>query len=269
MKIIEQSVIGKTNEEKCEDGIIVTDDFVAVIDGSTSKAPFSFHHGITNGKLCMNVVKSYISSMPGDISMDRFCNLITGYINFMYKRYGANIGILEKEPTFRMTASAVIYSRVRSEIWMIGDCQCMINGELFENPKPYEEPIAEMRAGYNKLMLQLGKTKEELMEHDEGRDHIMPFLIKGCIYQNKTYSVIDGFSIPLDKVRVIPVPADSEVVLASDGYPFLKGTLNESEESLRHLVSEDPLCINEYQATKGLKPGNSSFDDRAYIRFKA
>lgn len=267
MNIIEQSLIGKTNDELCEDGIIVTDNFIAVIDGSTSKSPFSFRQGVSNGKLCMQMVKSYISSMPADISMSRFCRLITGYIGFIYDQLVTDIRIIRREPTFRMTASAVIYSRHRREIWMIGDCQCMVQRVLFENNKPYEEPIADMRAAYNRLMMMQGKTVEELMEKDEGRAHILPLLVKGCIYQNVTYSVIDGFPIPLDKVRVIPVPNNAEVVLASDGYPHLKPTLEESERALRHLISADPLCINEYHATKGLKCGNSSFDDRAYIRF--
>lgn len=267
MKIIEQSVIGKTNEEKCEDGIIVTDNFIAVIDGSTSKSPFSFRQGVSNGKLCMQMVKSYISSMPADISMSKFCKLITNFISFFYNQLVTDVNIIRREPTFRMAASAVIYSRRRNEIWMVGDCQCMVQGVKFENNKPYEEPIADMRAAYNRLMMLQGRSIDELMDNDEGRAHILPMLIKGCTYQNVTYSVIDGFPIPVDKVRVIPVPPHSEVVLASDGYPHLKSTLEESERSLRHLVSADPLCINEYHATKGLKHGNTSFDDRAYIRF--
>ena len=32
------------------------------------------------------------------------------------------------------------------------------------------------------------------------------------------------------------------------------------------LLDTDPLCINEYLATKGVMEGNVSFDDRAYVR---
>ena len=39
MKIIESSIIGKKSQEVCEDGMVITDDFIAVIDGSTSKTP--------------------------------------------------------------------------------------------------------------------------------------------------------------------------------------------------------------------------------------
>jgi len=55
--------------------------------------------------------------------------------------------------------------------------------------------------------------------------------------------------------------------MASDGYPFLKRTLADSEKLLQTHLHNDPQNINEYIATKGLVDGNVSFDDRSYIRF--
>lgn len=63
------------------------------------------------------------------------------------------------------------------------------------------------------------------------------------------------------------VSASSEIVLASDGYPFLKPTLAESEEALANQIANDPQNISSFIATKGLVEGNKSFDDRTYIRF--
>ena len=63
------------------------------------------------------------------------------------------------------------------------------------------------------------------------------------------------------------VSASSEIVLASDGYPFLKPTLAESEEALANQIANDPQNISCFIATKGLVEGNKSFDDRTYIRF--
>ena len=40
MKIIEQNLVGKYTQDTCEDGIVITDNFIAVIDGSTSKTTF-------------------------------------------------------------------------------------------------------------------------------------------------------------------------------------------------------------------------------------
>ena len=39
MKVIESKIEGKKSPESCEDGLVVTADFIAVIDGSTSKTP--------------------------------------------------------------------------------------------------------------------------------------------------------------------------------------------------------------------------------------
>lgn len=60
------------------------------------------------------------------------------------------------------------------------------------------------------------------------------------------------------------------IVLASDGYPELQETYQESERILQRTLIHDPLIINRlYRSTKGLTPGNLSYDDRTYIRFIA
>ena len=66
-----------------------------------------------------------------------------------------------------------------------------------------------------------------------------------------------------------PVSSLSEVVLASDGYPFLKPTLAASEAALVEQIANDPQNIRSFIATKGIVEGNKSFDDRTYIRFLA
>ena len=112
-------------------------------------------------------------------------------------------------------------------------------------------------------------SAEEVRRHDEGRDQIINDIIASMHDQNKTYAVIDGTPIYINGVKVISVPEDAEVVLATDGYPFLCDTLAESEERLRQLLVDDPLLISRYKATKAYMEGNRSFDDRTYIRFRA
>lgn len=98
--------------------------------------------------------------------------------------------------------------------------------------------------------------------------------------QNKSYAVIDGFPIFREGVKVVPCSLscaneeeskDSrnghEIILASDGYPFLKPTLAESEAALMEQLTNDPQNIKTFIATKGLVDGNKSFDDRVYVRF--
>lgn len=255
--------MAKNPKKKSEDGIVVNDDFVAVIDGSTSKS--SMQHSLfrSNGRYCMQLVSRYLRHAPKDITCRQFCSGVTAYVRKHYRK--SRLLRLSLQPAERMCASAVIFSRVNREVWLIGDCQCLINGELFENPKPYEQRLAEERAA---IIRQMADTSG-LSIHDTARDQIIPHMKEAMNRQNIDYAVIDGFPIPSEHVKVITLDFRPwELVLASDGYPFLCSTLQESEERLARQLADDPLNIGQFKATKALMQGNVSFDDRAYIRLQ-
>ena len=288
MKIIESSIIGKKSQEACEDGMVVTDDFIAVIDGSTSKTPKHLNPDMKNGRYAMMLISEYIrEELKADASVDEFCQGVTAYIyNKVYEKLGVEER-LKEHPEERLTASAILYSRTRNEVWMVGDCQAIIAGKLYENGKPYEEKIARKRV----------ELIEQGLSPAEARKQIEPLLIEAMLSgQNQIYTVIDGFPIYREGVKVVSVsdsssvqdsvPASdsvpcsdsasasgtipsssSEIVLASDGYPFLKPTLAASEAALAEQIANDPQNIHSFIATKGIVEGNKSFDDRTYIRF--
>ena len=288
MKIIESSIIGKKSQEACEDGMVVTDDFIAVIDGSTSKTPKHLNPDMKNGRYAMMLISEYIrEELKADASVDDFCQGVTAYIyNKVYEKLGVEER-LQEHPEERLTASAILYSRTRNEVWMVGDCQAIIDGKLYENGKPYEQEIARKRV----------ELIEQGLSPAEARKQIEPLLIKAMLSgQNRTYTVIDGFPIYREGVKVVSVsdscsvqdsvPASdsvpcsdsvsasgtifvssSEIVLASDGYPFLEPTLAASEAALAEQIANDPQNIHSFIATKGIVEGNKSFDDRTYIRF--
>lgn len=269
MEIIEQKISGKTTTDQCEDGIVVNDYYVAVIDGSTSKTNYRIDKGMTNGKYCMLAISEYMDIMSPDLDVEEFCWGVTDHIRYIYQSNGIDLEVLKKNPAMRMTASAVVYSRCNDQIWMIGDCQCMVDGQIYLNPKPGEKLVAAKRAEFINKVMRDGVTQDDIMKKDIGREAIIPILKESCLQQNISYSVIDGFDIPIEFVKVIDTKInDSEIVLASDGYPKLKSTLYESEKELKRLLATDPLCINENIATKGLSSGQTSFDDRSYLRFK-
>lgn len=263
MQIIEQSIIAKSPDRKCEDGLVVTNDFIAVIDGSTSKSTLRHSLFRSNGRYCMQLVSKYLRHVPKTISCSQFCRGVTAYVNRHYRQ--SRLPLLSQQPEERMCASAVIFSRVSREIWMIGDCQCLVGGELYENPKPYEQILAEERANIIRHM----PSTEGLLEHDTARDQIIPHMKEWMQRQNTDYAVIDGFPIPMQHVRIITLDFRPwEIVLASDGYPWLCPTLQQSEERLAWQRANDPLNISDFKATKGFMHGNDSFDDRTYIRFR-
>ena len=288
MKIIESSIIGKKSPEACEDGMVVTDDFIAVIDGSTSKTPKHLNPDMKNGRYAMMLISEYIrEELKADASVDDFCQGVTAYIyNKVYEKLGVEER-LKEHPEERLTASAILYSRTTNEVWMVGDCQAIIDGKLYENGKPYEQEIARKRVEL------IGQG----LSPAEARKQIEPLLIEAMLSgQNQTYTVIDGFPIYREGVKVVSVsdscsvqdsvPASdsvpcsdsvsasgtffvssSEIVLASDGYPFLEPTLAASEAALAEQIANDPQNIHSFIATKGIVEGNKSFDDRTYIRF--
>ena len=69
---------------------------------------------------------------------------------------------------------------------MVGDCQAIIAGKLYENGKPYEEKIARKRV----------ELIAQGLSPAEARKQIEPLLIEAMLSgQNQTYTVIDGFPI--------------------------------------------------------------------------
>ena len=268
MDIIEKSIIAKNPKEKPEDGIVVTDDFIAVIDGSTSKSPTRISRWKSNGRYCMQLIEKFIKKMPKDITAGDFCQGVTTYVRKHYSQ--TQISRLQAHPEERLTASCIVFSRLQRQVWMIGDCQCMIGDYYFDNAKPCERQIAQRRADIAHEMLASGRaTIEGLRTEDAARQAIIPDLVEAMKGQNVDYAVIDGFPIPMRKVKVETLNFEPwTIVFASDGYPVLKPTLQESEEALRQQQATDPLNIGTFKATKAFMLGNNSFDDRSYIRFK-
>ena len=265
MRIIEQLIVGKHDDETCEDGIVVTDNFIAVIDGSTSKTSERINPKMQNGRFAMQLVSDVVSSLPAQITIRQFCNIVTDAIGESYDFYQQDAEMIREHPERRLTCSAAVYSRYHREVWLVGDCQCIIGGRWYDNAKPQEAINADKRSCY---IIEHGLSIEEVRQHDVGRDQIINDIIVSMHSQNKTYAVIDGTPIYIDGIKVIVVPADTEVVLATDGYPFLCNSLSESESQLQQLLHDDPLLIHIHKATKAYMEGNKSFDDRAYIRFR-
>ena len=304
MTIIEQTVIPKSPARRSEDGIVATADFIAVIDGSTSKStvcchrryrgdgPLGLFRDYSNGEQAMLIVAACIRRMKRDASCHQFCREATAAVRSYYKR--DKLEHLARHPEDRLTASCIVFSRLRREIWMVGDCQALLwrkgenmggaggrggeggrggaggrGGEssfiLLDNPKPSEQELAAMRAA---IITSSPEPWDHFLSDDTARKAIIPRMLETMRQQNNGYSVIDGF--PVDETHVKTFTLDLkpwEIVLASDGYPFLCPTLDESERRLAWQREHDPLNIGEFKATKAFVRGNNSFDDRSYIRF--
>lgn len=271
MRIIEQYIKGK-KDGNCEDGLLITEDFVSVIDGVTSKSNYRLDD-MTTGQIAVKIIKESIKNFNSNITYKQAIDKLTQSIRQFYIEEDM-LEIAKKNTTNRLAACAIIFSKKKEEIWIIGDCQYMVDGEHYENPKVVDEIISEARSLFVASELKMGKTLDEMMEFDSSREYILPLIKRGATYQNDqsnnqySYAVIDGFDVTEKDVQVVSTRNAEEIVLASDGYPKLFPTLSETEKYLQYILKVDPLCYKKYKSTKGLVKGNDSFDDRTYVRLQ-
>lgn len=116
-----------------------------------------------------------------------------------------------------------------------------------------------------------GLDEDEVASSDPGRALITPLLRVQHVFCNHptspfSYGALNGRAIPEHLRESYDVPACSEVILASDGYPQVESTLALSEDALRRSLQEDPSRTTRHWRTRGVAPGMLSFDDRAYVR---
>jgi len=269
MNIVEKLIESKTmNQIDCEDGLFINENFVAVIDGATSKGEIVWD-GKLGGRYIKDVIIETLSKLDEDMDAKEAFKMINDNIKISYKD---NYEIAKANPQERLEASIIIFNRKKQEIWSLGDCQCMINNNLYIQEKKIDTVLSEVRSLYIKLSLLEGKTKEQIVEKDVGKEFILPILNKQTLFSNSNdpeygFALLDGFDINFDDIKIYKVKKGDEIIFASDGYPELKNTLEASEIILEEMLKTDPLLINRFKSTKCLYKENKSFDDRTYVKF--
>lgn len=270
MRVVEHFVAAKGGDpEKCEDGLVVTPHFAAVIDGATDKTGRRFE-GMSGGRFVMLTIAEALRELPPDIGPHAAVEALTAAIA---ERLPDGL-----PPEDRPGAAATVFSAARREVWAIGDVGFKFSGQPAVLPrKAVDELNVRMRAAILRAELIRGVTVDDLAADDPGRAAIMPLLSRQVFFANAdsaeagdlAYAVLDGRPVPKGLIEVVPLPeGSSELVIGSDGYPQLFGTLSDTETHLKVLLAEDPLCIRELAGTKGVAVGQESFDDRAYLRLE-
>jgi hypothetical protein len=270
----EQFLISKTGRlDDCEDALYIGKHFVAVIDGTTSTITGRWN-GETSGKVAARLLVETCDQLPYDATARQAVDLLTSAMQSFYERLGV-AEIMRTDPIQRATASIVLVSLSRKEVWFIGDCQCLLDDRLISNEKLVDRIASEARAMFLETEILRGATIEELCQDDRGRAFIMPLLQGQNLFQNNPvagdywYAVIDGSPVPDEGIVVHEIPLSTEhIVLATDGYPVLKNSLEATEQALQTLLTDDPLLFRRYKTVKARRPGNVSFDDRAFVKFR-
>ena len=262
--IIEYFSLGKLGKEKDSEDVIVTSpNFYCVIDGVTSKFPITYEDK-SSGRYCAELLARAVTTLDKDVDGTSALEILDSAIK---KAYGGK----EITQENKMQACVIIYSKSKRQIWSYGDCALMINGVSFDHTKRIDKLMEDLRAFAISAYLKEGGDENALYDCDVGRESILPFLKKQALFANTDhyfgYGVIDGCGINKNHIKIYEVKEGDRVVLASDGYPQLFGTLEKSEEYLQYVLEKDPLSINENKQTKMKKSEQLSFDDRSYLSF--
>lgn len=265
LKILEKYIQGKENNpDTCEDGLYIGEDIIAVLDGVTAKSTYLWN-GVSSGCYGKNVIIDFLKKQPLIDSPEKFFMDADRQLKEVIDKNRNNI---QTEDYPRV--SIILYNDRCREIWSYGDCQCRINDKIYSHEKEIDRLNAEMRAFYLEYCLLQGRTLEELICSDPGRKEIEDNLLRQLVFENKAgkfgYPVLNGQGIEEAMIKRYSVMPGDQIVLASDGYPKLKKTLKESEDALKEILENDPICFREFRSTKGVRTGNISFDDRTYCR---
>ena len=268
MEVIEQALSAKNGRiDDCEDAIVVTPHYAAVIDGA-SDASGQRIADMTSGRHLATVLSELIRELPPGLDAQ-------AAVAFLSSGIAARIA-QDTDRRDRPEASVVIYSRAARQVWSVGDCGYWHAGlPQSRQAKAVDDAAASMRSAVLAAHLALGVDPEHLRATDPGRAAILPLLRTQRALANNgspdvasfAYPVLNGLPVTTEMIRIHPVPPEvAELVLASDGFPVLHPTLAETRSTLAALARQDPLCINALCGTKPVRQESGTFDDTAYLR---
>jgi hypothetical protein len=268
--VIESSVRGKWDDpSRCEDVVVTTEHFAAVIDGATARQPDQKIAGLSPGRFAALVGEAAFEALPPSSTATEAVVAMSQSLSLALSE-AATSSSRQPEAIFGFVG----YSSARREIWRVADCYFLWDGYLNAPRLEAERVPIEARSMLLQCLALSGANIEEMRADDPSAQMIAPLIKAHANIRNRpgtpwSFGAIDGRPVPTEFIEVFAVPEHvEEVVLASDGWPELRPTLAESEEVLARILRDDPLMIRVSPAIKGVAPGAISFDDRAYLRLR-
>ncbi|MEQ1932139.1 MAG: hypothetical protein ABL957_16625 [Parvularculaceae bacterium] len=245
-----------------EDCIVDGRDFVGVLDGAGGPSVPTSEFV----QRMIQVASTIIVETDGGLDAVELANALTRAIRELKK----DVPIKELKNSGGLFFA--LLNRKRSVIWRIGDCTIRVANDVYQTTLPVEKILADMRSVINEASLLEGAELGQLLSDDPARNIVGAYLTYQRAFSNRAehplgYGVVNGEPIPTQFIEEFAIlGAATEVVLATDGYPYVLGTLRETETALFDLLRDDPGLFQRFKAAKGRYSGQESFDDRSYVR---
>lgn len=189
---VESTSVGKTTMHN-DDGIYIGENFVAVFDGVSTKSTVE-----VNGEKVKiaNIIVEALGKIdrPSAPAYAKTLNFeeFVEYINMYIRKYCENKNIsLQKTP---LESTGAIYSKYHNQIWIVGDCRAIYDGEIITNELEIDQVYTNLRVKIINDLLNSGYTKEQLMEDDISKKIIAnPHEISQYISDEKLATEISNY----------------------------------------------------------------------------
>ena len=275
--VVECFVAGKSpNQNLCEDVVVVTEHYAAVIDGVTDKSGFTYSYDaeeISSGRFAALTLRDLFYELDPNLDPLGAVTKLSAGLDRALNAQRPNIARQE-----RPAAVVVATNFVRDELWRVGDTSYALAGDQLRiklGSIAVGIAMQQLRCCYLAALDAAGDGwSSQGGSPDPGRAVIQPMLDIQAALANRPesewgYGVINGIEVPEQFVEIELLQGVGRVVMASDGYPALDqaGTINlrAAELHLAGLLERDSECRSELAGAKAVMPGNSSFDDRAWL----
>lgn len=269
---------GNRRNRANEDRVVVTDDYLAVVDGATANPPIPIN-GMTSGEFASDTIARSLRNAPKGLSGKPLVDHVTR--EFQQELDGLpneTKEALRQNPHAKPYASMAVASVAdeTTTVTQVGDVGFRVNGgPTQDNPKDIDRIHAQQRV----RAIQEAQRADPRLSTDElrkiGAEAIRPSLQRQPQdLQNKPqhplgYGAIDGTPVHSQFIKSHPpIPTDEidTLEIYSDGYfkPGEKPTIRSWEQSFREVEKEDPEKTGKYASVKG-STDKTHTDDRTIL----
>ena len=161
---IESTSIGKTRK-KNDDGMYIGENFVAVVDGVSSKSYIMVDGEKVNiADIIVDSIKKLDRKDAPEYAKTLNLDEFTRAVNMYIKKYCDAHEIDLKE--HKLEATAAIYSKYYNQIWLVGDCRAVYDGKAIDNELKADDLYAEIRLEIVESLLKHGYTEDDIFRED-------------------------------------------------------------------------------------------------------